>query len=62
MSDRPRVIALVFGGRKFGVTGEAGADVAEAQRQARLAAAADVNGDDQQFIEAVAVPWDADEG
>ncbi len=34
----------------------------EAQRQARLAAAADVNGDDQQFIEAVAVPWDADEG
>ncbi len=34
VSDRPRVIALVYGGRKFGVTGEAGADVAEAQRQA----------------------------
>lgn len=34
MSGRPRVLALVFGGRDFGVIGKVGAEVGEAQRQA----------------------------
>ncbi|QGN34433.1 antitoxin MazE family protein [Microlunatus sp. Gsoil 973] len=34
---------------------------AEAHRQAALVAAADRDGDDQDFIEAVSVPWDDEE-
>lgn len=32
--------------------------VAEARRQARLVADADMGGDDQQFVEGVSVRWD----
>ena len=35
---------------------------AEARRQAHLVAAAETRGDDQEFIEAVSVAWDIDEG
>lgn len=34
---------------------------AEAHRQAALVAAADRAGDDQDFVEAVSVPWDDEE-
>lgn len=33
---------------------------AEARRQASLVAAADARGDDQEFVEAVSIPWDED--